>query len=243
MFSSSAFPAQASLVNQESTEAMASAAKRARTEAPESYRKMDLEALSLKKIEGRDSPIYLAVIDHHTAEFILTPEEPAVLLRGFDMTGEKEKRSFNVESDGKGNSLSLYVQLDEEQADFLKKAANRIKTEFDAEEAVEWTPMFPGEKYSTYAVGVEVVLAGQDSSLTHLRIKKGEEKHASTGWAFLKEMAGDRTFRGAEAMFVVKFRAWKAVVNGVTKAGLKLVATQLAIKVPERKFVDVLPDW
>ena len=108
---------------------------------------------------------------------------------------------------------------------------------------VEWTPMFPGEKYSTYAVGVEVVLAGKESSLTHLRIKKGEEKHAGTGWAFLKEMAGERTFKGCEAMFVVKFRAWKAVVNGVTKAGLKLVATQLAIKAPERKFVDVLPDW
>jgi len=221
---------------------MASAAKRARTEAPESYRKLDLEALSLKKIEGRDSPMYLAVIDNHMAEFILTPDEPAVLLRGFDMLGEKEKRSFNVD-EGKGNSLGLYVQLDEEQADFLKKASNRIKTEFEAEEAVEWTPMFPGEKYSTYAVGVEVVLAGQESSLTHLRIKKGEEKHAGTGWAFLKEMAGERTFKGSEAMFVVKFRAWKAVVNGVTKAGLKLVATQLAIKVPERKFVDVLPDW
>jgi hypothetical protein len=241
MFSSSAFPAQA-LVNQESAEAMASAAKRARTEAPESYRKLDLEALILKKIEGRDSTMYLAVIDNHMAEFILTPEEPAVLLRGFDMLGEKEKRSFNVD-DGKGNSLGLYVQLDEEQADFLKKASNRIKTEFEADEAVEWTPMIPGEKYSTYAVGVEVVLAGQESSLTHLRIKKGEEKHAGTGWAFLKEMAGERTFKGSEAMFVVKFRAWKAVVNGVTKAGLKLVATQLVIKVTERKFVDVLPDW
>jgi hypothetical protein len=241
MFSSSAFPAQA-LFNQESSEAMASAAKRARTEAPESYRKLDLEALSLKKIEGRDSPMHLAVINHHMAEFILTPDEPAVLLRGFDMSGEKEKRSFNVD-EGKGNSLGLYAQLDEEQADFLKKASNRIKTEFEAEEAVEWTPMFPGEKYSTYAVGVEVVLAGQESSLIHLRIKKGEEKHAGTGWAFLKEMAGERTFKGAEAMFVVKFRAWKAVVNGVTKAGRKLVATQLVIKVTERKFVDVLPDW
>ena len=221
---------------------MASAAKRARTEAPESYRKLDLEALSLKKIEGRDSPMHLAVINHHMAEFILTPDEPAVLLRGFDMSGEKEKRSFNVD-EGKGNSLGLYAQLDEEQADFLKKASNRIKTEFEAEEAVEWTHMFPGEKYSTYAVGVEVVLAGQESSLTHLRIKKGEEKHAGTGWAFLKEIAGERTFKGAEAMFVVKFRAWKAVVNGVTKAGRKLVATQLVIKVTERKFVDVLPDW
>ena len=222
---------------------MASAAKRARTEAPESYRKLDLEALSLKKIEGRETPIYLTVVDGHMPEFILTPEEPTVLLRGFDFSGKKEKRSFNSD-EGKGNSLSLYVQLDEEQADFLKKASNRIKTEFEAEGEVEWAPMFGGEKYSTYAVGIDVVLAGQENSLTHIRVKKGEEKHAGTGWAFLKEMAGERgTFKGSEAMFVVKFRAWRAVVNGVTKAGLKLVATQLALKVPERKFVDVLPDW
>ena len=44
-------------------------------------------------------------------------------------------------------------------------------------------------------------------------------------------------------MFVVKFRTWKSEVNGVTKAGVKLVATQAAFKVPERKFVDALKDW
>ena len=150
---------------------MASAAKRARTEAPESYRKLDLEALSLKKIDGRETPIYLTVVDNHVPEFILTPEEPTVLLRGFDFSGEKEKRSFNSD-DGKGNSLSLYVQLDEEQADFLKKASNPIKTEFELEGEVEWAPMFGGEKYSTYAVGIDVVLAGQETALTHIRVKR-----------------------------------------------------------------------
>ena len=169
------------------------AAKRARVEGPESFRNLDVDALSLKKVEGRDSPFYLVVVDHRMAEFVLTPDEPTVLLRGFDMTGEKEKRSFNVEGEGKGNSLSLYVQLDEEQADFLKKASNKIKTEFEAEGEVEWSPILGnGEKYSTYAVGVEVVLAGQETSLTHLRIKKGEEKQSGTGWQFLREQAGPR---------------------------------------------------
>jgi hypothetical protein len=225
--------------------AAAPAAKRARVEGPESFRKLDVDTLSLKKIDGRDSPYYLVVTDRRMAEFILTPDEPTVLLRGFDMVGEKEKRSFNVEGEGKGNSLSLYVQIDEEQADFLKKASNRIKTEFEADGEVEWSPILGnGEKYSTYAVGVEVVLAGQETSMTHLRIKKDDVKHEGAGWEFLKEMAGPRiTFKGAEAMFVVKFRTWKAEVNGVKKAGVKLVATQLAIKVPERKFKDSLPDW
>jgi hypothetical protein len=38
---------------------------------------------------------------------------------------------------------------------------------------------------------------------------------------------------------VIKLRPWKK--DG--KAGLELVATQLALKVVERKFVDLLPDW
>jgi len=50
-------------------------AKRARTEAPESYSNMDLGALTLKVIEGKDSPFYLAVVNHQLAEFVLTPDE------------------------------------------------------------------------------------------------------------------------------------------------------------------------
>jgi len=248
MFSSAVF-AQATLpVDQESAEAMAApAAKRARTEAPESYSNMDLGALTLKVIEGKDSPFYLAVVNHQLAEFVLTPDEPTVILRGFDMVGDKEKRSFNT-ADGKGNSLGLYLQINEDQANFLKAASNKLKLEFEAasDGKVEWTPLIAkNDKYNSFGVGVDICLAGQETALTHLRIKQGEEKHAGTGWNFLKEKAGDRfmAFKGAEVMAVVKFRVWKAVDGDTTKAGAKLVATQLAIKVPERKFVDVLPDW
>ena len=38
---------------------------------------------------------------------------------------------------------------------------------------------------------------------------------------------------------VVKLRPWK---DGA-KAGVELVATQLALKVVERKFFDLLADW
>ena len=229
--------------------AAAPAAKRARTEAqgPESYKKLDLEALTLKTIEGKDSRFYLAVVGHQLAEFILTPDEPTIILRGFDMAGDKEKRSFNAQGDGaKGNNLSLYLQLDDEQAEFLKLASDKIKAQFEADGAVEWHPLIgTSDKYSSAAVGVDVCLAGQETALTHLRIKKGNEKFAGTGWNFLKEQAGDRymAFKGAEVMAVVKFRPWKSVKDGVTKAGVSLVATQLAIKVQERKFVDALPDW
>ena len=254
MFSSAVF-AQASLpVDQDSAEAMAtSAAKRARVEGPESYKTMDLTQLKLKTIEGKDSPFYLAVVDNQLAEFVLTPEEPTVMLRGFDIAGDKEKRSFNAQ-DGKGNSLGIYLQLNEDQAKFLNKASNQLKAQFEAEGQVEWHPlMSKSDRCKSFAVGVDVRLDGPEASLTHLKIKKGDDKYSGAGWNFLKEMAGDRyvAFKGAEVMVVVKFRPWKSVVKEktnaglkeVTKAGVKLVATQLAIKVPERKFVDVLPDW
>ena len=168
-----------------------------------------------------------------------------MLLRGFDIAGDKEKRSFNAQ-DGKGNHLGIYLQLNEDQAKFLQNASNQLKAQFEAEGEVQWHPlMSKSDKYDSFAVGVDVCLAGQEAALTNLRIKKGEEKHAGTGWNFLKEMAGDRymAFKGAEVMVVAKFRPWKSVMEGATKAGVKLVATQLAIKVAERKFVDVLPDW
>jgi hypothetical protein len=246
MFSPAAF-AQAPLpADQELAEAMlASAAKRARTEGPQSYLKMDLEKLKLKTLDGKESPIYLAVVEHQLAEFVLTPDEPTVLLRGFDMAGDKEKRSFNAQG-GKGNHLSIYIQLSKDQATFLQEASDQLKAQFEAEGKVEWSPLLSkNEKYDSSAVGVDVCLVGQEASLTQLRIKRGEEKHAGAGWDFLKEMAQDKyvAFKGAEAMVVTKFRPWKSVVEGVTKAGVKLVATQLAIKVAERKFVDVLPDW
>jgi len=208
---------------------------------------MDLDALKLKVVEGKDSPFYLAVVGHQLAEFVLTPDEPTVILRGFDMAGDKEKRSFNA-TDGKGNSLGLYLHINDDQANFLKAASNKLKLEFEAEAEgkVEWHPLIAkNDKYESFGVGVDICLAGQESALTHLRIKQGEEKYAGTGWQFLKERAGDRfmAFKGAEVMAVVKFRAWKSVDGDVTKAGVKLVATQLAIKVQERKFVDYLPDW
>ena len=246
MFSTSVFPRASSVVHPESSQAMAaSAAKKARTEAPGSFRKFDLEALKLKAIEGKDSAFYIAVVDGQTAEFVLTPDEPTVVLRGFDMAGDKEKRSFNAHGDeAKGNSLSLYVQLDEEQVKFLDAASEKLKAQFEGD--VVWSPLVPkNDKYQSHAIGVDICLGGKDTALTPIKIKQGGETLAGAGWDFLKERAsGSYTaFTGAEVMMVVKFRPWKAVVQGVTKAGVKLVATQLAIKVLERKFVDVLPDW
>lgn len=224
------------------------AAKRARTESMAvSFEAVDTATMTVKAIETKNSPIYLVVSEHQEVQIILTPDQPCTVLRGFDMIGEKEKTAFNSkEADAMGNRLSVYVTLEEEQAKFLDQASERIRAEMDLEEGVEWYPLIPkSTKYASPAVGIKVALGGEDRNLTALKIKQGSDTMtAGKGWSFLQEMAGTQrlranAFTGAEVKAVVKFRPWK---NG-SKAGVELLATQLALKVVERKFVDLLSDW
>ena len=81
-----------------------------------------------------------------------------------------------------------------------------------------------------------------------MKIKQADVMRAGKGWDFLQERVQDQKYRstaftGAEVMLVVKLRPRKYVVNDVAKATVDLVATQVAIKAAERRFVDVLPDW
>ena len=241
-------------VDQEPSDDMASpAAKRARVDVvPESYRKLEVDELMVKVIEGKDkeNPMYLTIDgNRQEVQFILTPVGPNAVLRGFDMVGEREKRSFNSKgSDAKGNYLSLYVTLDGDQAQFLEKVSEKLKAEMNLED-VEWLPIVPkGGRYETQAVGVKVCLAGEEANLTAMKIKQADVMRAGKGWDFLQERVQDQKYRstaftGAEVMLVVKLRPRKYVVNDVAKATVDLVATQVAIKAAERRFVDVLPDW
>lgn len=248
MFSPPPVFAQAqSKVVQESPDAMA--AKRARTEAPVgSYKALDVSTLKVKIVEGKGSPLYLALVDQEEAQFILTPDGPNAVLRGFDVVGAKEKRSFNTgDTAAIGNYLSIYVTMDKEQAAFLQEATEKIRVEMKLEAEVEWKPLIPkNELYESSAVSIKVGLMGGDNVLTALKFKLNNVTTAGKGWDFLKDqatVAGQKhrsvAFNGAEVMVVSKLRPWMR--DG--KAGVELVATQLAIKVLERKFVDLLPDW
>lgn len=243
MFSSAAFAQTCPEVLSESSDEMA--AKRARTESSaRSFEKIDVDSLSVKVIEMKDGALYLTVSDHQEVQIIMHPDEPAVVLRGFDMQGEKEKTKFNSNApDAKGSRLSVYVTMNEAQANFLEAASEKIKESLALEEDVEWYSVLPKKQgYENDAVSIKVVLEGKPGTLTTLKIKSGEAAAAGTGWEFLQQHAPKNrayAFTGAEMKAVIKLRPWK---NG-RKAGVELVATQLALKVVEKKFVDLLPDW
>ena len=222
------------------------AAKRARTEvSAQSFDKIDVQSLSVKVVELKDGEnFYMTVSDHQEVQIIMHPEEPAIILQGFDTQGEKEKTKFNTNDlNAKGNRLSVYVLLEDAQSKFLDAAQEKIKESFAMEEGVEWySPLPKKHGHDNDAVSIKVALDGRPGTLTNIKIKNGDVAMAGADWEFLREQAPKnraRGFTGAEMKAVVKLRPWK---NGA-KAGVELVATQLALKVVERKFVDLLADW
>ena len=108
MFSSAAFAQTHPNPLSEPSDDMA--AKRARTEvSAQSFDKLDVQSLSVKVVELKDGEnFYITVSDHQEVQIIMHPEEPAIILQGFDMQGEKEKTKFNTNDlNAKGNRLSV----------------------------------------------------------------------------------------------------------------------------------------
>ena len=117
------------------------AAKRARTEvSAQSFDKIDVESLSIKAIEMKTgSNYYITVSNNQEAQIIMHPGEPAIILRGFDTRGEREKTKFNTnEENTLGNKLSVYVLLDEAQSKFLNAASEKLRESFALDEGVVW---------------------------------------------------------------------------------------------------------
>ena len=247
MFSQPLFVRTSTLkVDQDPSDTIAS--KRARTEATGSYKALDSSTITVKTVDGKESALFLALVDREEAQFILTTDGPNAILRGFDMVGAKERRPFNsVDPEAKGNYLSVYITVDTDQAAVLEGVSEKIRTEMALAKGVEWFPIVPkNDRYDSSAVNVKVCLAGDEGVLTALKVQHNDSMTAGKGWEFLKdqvEAAGQKNracaFNGAECMVVTKVRPWK---RG-DKAGVELIATQLAVKILERKFVDLLPDW
>jgi hypothetical protein len=248
--------AQTDLVsNIDSAEAMAApAAKMARIEEPKPFQELDVDAMTLKIVEGKNDKFYIALLDNEVIRFLLTPAEPTRITWGFDMDGTTEQRSFNSGAKAKGNeNLSIRVELGSEQAEFLEKVDEKMRGLFGTEESFEWTPMVnKNDKYEKPTAKLQVCLNGDDSALTLLKFKPGDVVERGHGWDFLKkytdiEKNRRNAFTGAETKAVVKLRAWKMTdKDGKVKAGVSMAARQLFIKPKPRVIIeeaDILEDW
>ena len=233
-------------------EAMAApAAKKARVEEPKPFQQLDVDAMTMKIVDGKDDKYYVALLNNEVIEFLLTPAEPTKITWGFDMEGSVEQRSFNCAGvKGKGNeNLAIRVELGDEQAEFLQKVDEKMHGLF-GEEKLEWTPMVARNELFNKGTGkLQVCLKGNEAALTLLKFKPGDVVERGHGWDFLKQFAeadkGRRNaFTGAEVKAVVKLRAWKMTdKDGKVRAGVSMAATQLFIKPKPHVIVDILEDW
>ena len=248
--------AQTDLVRDiDSAEAMAvPAAKKARVEEPKPFQELDVDAMTLKIVEGKTDKFYIALLENEVIRFLLTPDEPTKITWGFDMDGTTEQRSFNSGVKAKGNeNLSIRVELGKEQAEFLEKVDEKMRGLFGTEDTFEWVPMVAkNDKYEKPTAKLQVCLNGDDSAMTLLKCKPGDVVEKGYGWDFLKSLADmeknrRNAFTGAEAKAVVKLRAWKMTdKDGKAKAGVSMAATQLFIKPKARVVIeeaDILEDW
>jgi hypothetical protein len=232
------------------------AAKKARVVEPKSFGEIDVEAATLKVVDGKKDKYYVPLVDDETIRVILTPDEPAKLVLGFDMTGTYEQRSFNsaaVKPASGNESLGIRVELGDAQVEFLERLEAKFKALFPADGPFEWSSLVvSSDKYSKSSVKVNVCLSGDESSLTLLGFIKDGEVERGHGWEFLKanaeaESSGRYAFAGAEMKVVAKVRAWSMLdKEGKVRKGLSLAATQLFIKPRERIIIqeaDVLKPW
>ena len=253
--SSAAASAQTAFVSDlEAAEAMAApAAKKARIEEPKSFKELDVEAMTIKVIDGKEDKYYVPLLGNEVIRFLLTPDEPTKVTWGFDISGAVEQRSFNtpgvkVKST---ESLSIRVELGSEQAEFLEKMDVKFKALFGQDS--EWTPLLAkNDKYEKPTTKLNVCLSGDESALTLLKVKPGDVVERGYGWDFLKSLAdadkGHRNaFTGAEVKAVAKLRAWRMTdKEGKIRAGLTMMASQLFFKPKPRVTVeeaDILEDW
>ena len=233
----------------------APAAKKARLEDPKSFQELNVDAMTLKIVDGKTDKFYVALLDNEVIRFLLTPDEPTKITWGFDTSGAVEQRSFHKGGVvAKGNeSLSIRVELDSELAEFLEKVDAKMKGLFGTDEELEWSPMVnKNEKYDKPTAKLNVCLSGDDSTLTLLKFKPGDVVECGHGWEFLKGYADAEknrrnAFTGAEAKMVAKLRAWKMTdKDGKVRAGVSMAATQLFIKPKPRIVIeeaDILEDW
>ena len=225
-------------------------AKKARVEEPKPFQQLDVDAMTMKIVDGKDDKYYVALLNNEVIEFLLTPAEPTKITWGFDMEGSVEQRSFNCAAvKGKGNeNLSIRVELGDEQAEFLQKVDEKMHGLFG--EKLEWTPMVARSEFINKGTAkLQVCLKGNEAALTLLKFKPGDVVERGHGWDFLKQFAeADKSrrnaFTGAEVKAVVKLRAWKMINKaGVLCAGVSMTATQLFIKPKPHVIVDILEDW
>jgi len=228
---------------------MAQQQKRARVEIEvPSFAKVDLSQFTLKD-HGKGNNGHRAfpfpLVAGEAVRFNLTPSGWLKAPFGFDVDTKFEKPSFlggkEPENAGMPEGLSLRINADKAEADFLTQLDGLCKDAFNQlAKGSKWNELV-GENtlFDNYFVKVMVILKGE--GLTKIAVVADNKVKRGEGWEFLKPFIdSNNAFRQADVKLVVRV---KKVWNVAGKAGLELEATQLVLRPTERpKEADAFAD-
>ena len=224
-------------------DAMQPAAKRARIEVTP-FQEIDLDKFALKNNgKGKNGHNTYPLIASEPIRFNLTPAGWFQAPFGFDISGKYELPSFlggpAPEKAGTPEGLSLRLNLQTEQAEFLNKLDTVSQKAFaDIVEAV-WNPLvITDEVRKLDSCKVKVILKGAD--LTKLTIVKNGVVTRGEGWDFLMGfLIGSNNCSRAEVKLTARV---KKLWNVAKKAGLSLEATQLVLRIDKPIEEEAFPD-
>jgi hypothetical protein len=233
---SAAFADQASECSEEAMAEQGSS-KRARREIDvKPFSQLDLTQIKMKDNgKGKNGHLSYPLIDSEPIRFNLTPSDWVRTPFGFDIDGKYEKPSFlggkAPEVEGISESLSLRLEVPQEQADFLTALDSTCKEAFLKIAEGKWNDLVttnPVFKNSMVKIGV--VLKGRD--LTKIAIVVDGKVERGEGWSFIEPFFKRcNGFRNADIKMSAKIRKlW----NVAGKAGLGLEATHLVLRPTER---------
>ena len=188
------------------------AAKRARAEVKEvkSFRQINLDKFSIKTNKSKEGlNYYNPLIDGASILFNLTPERNDWLDApfGFDLSAKFELPSFltgnQPKKEGLSEGLNLRLNLQPEQADFLRKLDAAAQKAYADIATASWNPSVTDDAFRNVATcKFRVVLKG--SNLTKLTVVHDGKVTRGEGWDFLEPFLISSSSRWAEVKAVIK---------------------------------------
>ena len=213
-------------------DAMQPSAKRARIEV-KSFQEIDLAKFTLKNNgKGKNGHNTYPLVAGEPIRFNLAPCDWLQSPFGFDISGKYEYPSFlggpAPEKEGTSEGLSLRLNLQTEQAEFLNKLNAVSQKAFADITESAWNPLVATDEVRKLdSCKVKVILKGAD--MTKLTIVKNGVVSRGEGWDFLMGfLIGSNNCSRAEVKLTARV---KKLWNVAKKAGLSLEATQLVLRI------------
>ena len=224
-------------------DAMEPAIKRARIEV-KPFQEIDLGQFVLKNNgKGKNGQNTFPLVAGEAIRFNLTPNGWIETPFGFDTSCKYECPSFlggvPPEKEGTPEGLSLRLNLQPEQAEFLSKLDEASQKAFAQVTDAAWNPMVARDDMRNLkSCKVKVILKGTD--LTKLTIVQNGTVTRGEGWDFLQRfLVSSANCRRAEVKVTTRV---KKLWNVAKKAGLSLEATQLVLRIDKPVEEDAFGD-